>query len=333
MTGVLSRHRAENPQTLASPHRLAYVMYTSGSTGRPKGVAMCHGVLANLMAWQLREPTFKPGVTTLQYAPLSFDVSAQELFSTWGSGGTLVLVPEVIRQDPEALWAFIKQHRIERLFMPFVMLQRLAEVAEEGEAIPLHLQEVVTAGEALKITPSIARLFRSSDDCTLQNQYGPTESHVVTAHTLSGSPEHWPEYPPIGRPIDSAEMYILDPNLQPVPVGIPGELYLLAPHLALGYVNRPGWTAERFLPHPFSPDPGRRIYKTGDLTRYLPDGSIAFLGRVDDQIKLRGFRVEPGEIEATLRRHPHVQEVIVVAREDQPGDQYNVPRNLDIELR
>ncbi len=299
---------------------VAYVIYTSGSTGQPKGVAMSHRPLANLLAWQLdqgRDPGSPPAADrTLQFASLSFDVAFQELFSTWCAGGAVKLIEDEVRRDSEALLAFIREHRVERLFLPFVALHNLCEAAEYlGFGCP-SLREVITAGEQLKTTDAIREFFARHPDCTLVNQYGPTESHVVTAYALTGTPARWPALPPIGRPIANARIYLLDPHLRPVPIGVPGELYLGGVSLARGYLGRDQLTAERFIADPFSSAAQARMYRTGDLGRYQPDGNIEYLGRADDQVKVRGFRVEPGEIEAALRERPEIREALVVARGD-----------------
>ncbi|MCL4176655.1 MAG: amino acid adenylation domain-containing protein [Verrucomicrobia bacterium] len=311
----------EAPQPVAATHpeHLAYVIHTSGSTGGPKGVAMPHRALVNLIAWQLRNSTLKEGGRTLQFASLSFDVSFQEMFSTWCAGGTLVLVNETLRRDPVALWQFIGEMKIERLFLPFVALQQLAEAFKPGTSGDWRLREIITAGEQLQTTPAIVRLFEHLKDCMLCNHYGPSESHVVTACTLNGPPSRWPALPSIGRPIANTEIYLLDEERQPVPVGVAGEIYIGGDCLARGYLHRPDLTACRFFPHPFNEDTRARLYKTGDLARYQPDGNIDFLGRWDEQVKIRGFRVELGEVEATLRQHAKVRDAVVMARADQPG--------------
>jgi amino acid adenylation domain-containing protein len=303
-----------------SPDNLAYVLYTSGSTGKPKGVAMPHRPLCNLISWQIRKSVLPPGAKTLQFAPLSFDVSFQEMFSTWCSGGTLMAISEQLRRDPVSLLHYLNNESTERLFLPFVALQQLAEAANEQGQSPKDLREVITAGEQLRITPSIARMFEKLGDCVLYNQYGPTESHVVTVFELSGAPGEWPSLPPIGRPIDNTEIYLLDTNHKPVPAGIAGELYIGGKCLSRGYIKRPELTSGRFIRNPFSNDPVARLYKTGDIARYLPDGNIEYLGRSDNQVKIRGFRIEPGEIESLLGQHGAVRESVVVAREDNPGD-------------
>ena len=299
---------------------LAYIIHTSGSTGVPKGVAMGHRALVNLISWQVLNSKVSPTARTLQFAPLGFDVSFQEMFSTWAAGGTLVLCGEELRRDPVALWRLLTGQKVERLFLPFVALQQLAEAAGE-QAGPASLREIITAGEALQITPKIVRLFERLKDCTLHNHYGPTESHVVTACTLNGPPDRWPKLPPIGRPIANVRIYVLDAHLQPVPEGVPGELFIGGDCLARGYFNRPDLTAEKFVRDPFSSDPAARLYQTGDLARWLPEGRLEFRGRMDQQMKIRGYRVEPGEIESVLAGHPAVHECAVVAGAGTPGEQ------------
>jgi amino acid adenylation domain-containing protein len=301
----------------ATLDELAYVIYTSGSTGHPKGVAMAHRPLSNLIAWQLANLSAPGAARTLQFASLSFDVAFQEIFSTWCSGGTLVLLEEAERRDPEALLRVVAEHQVERLFVPFVALHGLCEAAAHlGATIP-SLREVITAGEQLKTTDALRDFFAAHPGCALVNHYGPTEGHVVSAYTLAGPPAQWPALPPIGRPIANARIYLLDRKDQPVPIGVPGELHIGGASLARGYLNAPELTGERFVPDPFSQAPQARMYRTGDLARHLPDGEIEYVGRSDHQMKIRGFRVEPGEIEAALREHPDVADAVVVGREDE----------------
>jgi amino acid adenylation domain-containing protein len=315
----IARQDSRPLDEVATSDDLAYVIYTSGSTGRPKGVAMEHRPLANLVAWQLECWSEQPPARTLQFAPLSFDVAFQELFSTWCSGGTLVLVDDKDRRDSGALLEYLREQRVERLFLPFVALHNLCEAAGHlGMSLPA-LREVITAGEQLKVTDPVRGFFAGHPDCTLVNHYGPTESHVVTTYTLTGDPKRWPALPPIGRPIANAKVYLLDRHRQPVPVGVPGELCIGGVSLARGYLGRPELTSERFVADPFSEEAEGCLYRTGDLARWRPDGEIEYLGRADHQVKIRGFRVEPGEIEAVLRQHPTVREALVVAREDAGG--------------
>lgn len=320
---TIAKEGNENPTSKVSVDNLAYILYTSGSTGLPKGVMMPHASLVNLISWQRAySNNIREGTRTLQYAPFGFDVSFQEIFSTWSTGGTLIMLNEDQHRDPVETLRLIGKMRIERLFMPFVALEQLAEAADRVGLIPKSLREVNTAGEQLRITPKIHQLFEQIPDCKLINQYGPTETHVVSAFELREKPGRWPHFPPIGRPIANTRLYILDGALEPVPIGIPGELYIGGAGLARGYLNRPNLTNERFVSDPFDDAPEARLYKTGDLVRYLADGNIVFLGRMDGQVKIRGYRIELGEIEVVLSKHPAVDQCVVAVREDTPGDRH-----------
>ncbi|HEX8179495.1 MAG TPA: amino acid adenylation domain-containing protein, partial [Pyrinomonadaceae bacterium] len=310
----IARESVLAPACRVAPDNLAYVIYTSGSTGRPKGVAMPHRPLVNLLRWQRARSGADARPRTLQFASLSFDVSFQESFATWLTGATLVLVADEVRRDAAELLRLINAARVERLFLPFVALQHLAEISARTGIAPATLTQVITAGEQLKITPYVRAFFQQFAGCTLDNQYGPSETHVVSAHALDGAAAEWPELPPIGRPIANTTMYVLDQELQPAPIGIAGELYLGGMSLARGYLHRPDLTAERFVPDPFSTATGARLYRTGDLARWRADGSIEYLGRIDSQVKIRGFRIELGEIEAVLAEHEAVAACVVVAR-------------------
>ncbi|MCF2150416.1 Non-ribosomal peptide synthetase [Desmonostoc muscorum LEGE 12446] len=331
---IISQLSQDNVLSGVLGNNLGYVIYTSGSTGQPKGVAMNQSALCNLILWQVENTTIPGGVKTLQFAPVSFDVSFQEMFSTWCNGGTLVLIGEQLRREPLALLDLLQQQAVERLFVPFVGLQQLAEVAVANESVSSNLREIITAGEQLQITPAICNWLSKLTDCTLHNHYGPSESHVVTSLTLTDSVESWPLLPAIGRPIANTQIYILDEYQKPVPVGVPGELHIGGVALARGYLNRPELTQEKFIPNPFdkSQVTGHlsKLYKTGDLARYLPDGNIEYLGRIDNQVKIRGFRIELGEIEAVLSQYQDVQACCVIARVDTTGDKrlvaYIVPQ-------
>lgn len=331
----IANYSTENPASTVSPENLTYTIYTSGSTGKPKGVLLPHRALVNLIAWQLQNSTLEDAAKTLQFASLSFDVSFQEMFCTWCAGGTLVFITEEMRRDARSLLQLIDTEKIQRLFLPFIALQHLAEAADSYQLVPKSLREVVTAGEQLQVNRYITSFFQQLENCTLHNQYGPSESHVVTAYTLSGPPENWPALPAIGRPIANTEIYLLHRNGEPVPIGVAGELHIGGICLARGYLSRPDLTAERFIPNPFKHNEistieqesdfsllpsGDRLYKTGDLARYLPDGNIEYIGRIDGQVKIRGFRIELGEIETALAKHPAIKQAVVLAREDEPGD-------------
>lgn len=316
---------AANLNDEAKSEDLAYVIYTSGSTGNPKGVAMPHLPLVNLLDWQSSDLSL-PQARTLQFTPVSFDVSFQEIFSTLSTGGTLILIKDVTRRNPEALLEIIDRESVERLFLPFVALQHMAEVAISNKHVPESLKEVITAGEQLKITRSIAQLFSQLEHCSLYNHYGPSESHVVTSYKLMGSPREWPHLPPIGKPIDNAEIYLLDPSLrrqddcpQLVSEGEVGELTIGGISLAQGYLNQPDLTNKKFISNPFSNEPGAKLYRTGDLVRLHADGNLEFVDRIDNLVKIRGYRVELGEIEAALTQSLGIKDAVVVARENSVG--------------
>ncbi|HTE24870.1 amino acid adenylation domain-containing protein [Flavitalea sp.] len=315
---------------------LAYILYTSGSTGKPKGVSMGHAALVNLLDWQAKESKAGPGTNTLQFAPLSFDVSFQEIFSTLTTGGTLVLAGDDIRLDPFRLLALIKDEAINRVFLPFVALQQLAETAGTNNYFPGCLQEVITAGEQLKITPQLIKLFSGIPECKLFNQYGPTEAHVVTQLVLEGDPIHWPALPGIGSPVSNTQIFIIDEHKQLLEDGETGELIIGGICLAEGYLNQPALTAGKFIDWQHPRSGKMRVYLSGDLARYLPDGNIEFLGRSDDQVKIRGHRVEPGEIEVILNKYPDVEQAVVIARENKSGQKrllaYLKPGKAEINL-
>lgn len=307
-----------SPELAAGAEGLVFVIYTSGSTGLPKGVAMPHRSMVNLMEWHVRKFGSAVGVRVLQFSALSFDVSFHEIFSTLSTGGTLVLLDEWVRRDARALTEFIRAQHVERLFIPPLMLQSIAEYCVNTGDRAEALQDVIAAGEQLRITADIRSLFKRLTNCRLHNNYGPTETHVVTALTLSGDPDLWPVLPSIGGPIDNAQVYLLDEENRPLPIGVRGEIYIGGAAVAHGYLRRPELTAQRFVTDPFSSDPLARLYKTGDIGRWRTDGTIEFCGRNDEQMKVRGYRIEPGEIEAQLASQPQVKDVAVVAR-DIPG--------------
>lgn len=304
-----------SPDLESCRERLVFVIYTSGSSGQPKGVAMPHRSMVNLMEWHRSIFGSAAGLRILQFAALSFDASFHEIFSTLSTGGALVLLEEWVRRDARALTQFLRAQNVARLFIPPLMLQSLAEFCVNSGELPDSLQDVISAGEQLRITPEIVKLFKRLPGCRLHNDYGPTETHVVTALTLSGDPEQWPIQPSIGRPIANTQVYLLDEDRQPVPIGVRGEIYIGGAAVARGYLRRPDLSSQRFLADPFSADPQARLYKTGDVGRWRADGTLEFLGRNDDQLKIRGYRIEPGEIEVQLARHPHVKEAVVLARE------------------
>jgi amino acid adenylation domain-containing protein len=303
----------------AGGQHLAFVIYTSGSTGAPKGTAMTHGSMVNLLEWHRRIFGSATGARVLQFAALSFDVAFQEVFSTLCTGGTLVLLDEWVRRDVRALTLLLRDQNIERAFLPPLMLQSLAEHCASTGELPSGIRDIVAAGEQLRVTEEIVALFRRLNDGRLHNHYGPTETHVVTALTLSGAPEEWPALPSIGRPIANVQIHVLDEEGQPVPIGVRGEIHIGGVALAREYLGRPELTSQRFIRDPFAADSRARLYKTGDVGRWRAAGTVEFLGRNDHQVKIRGYRIELAEIEATLARHGQVKDVVVVALEVAAG--------------
>ncbi|HET9713505.1 MAG TPA: amino acid adenylation domain-containing protein, partial [Pyrinomonadaceae bacterium] len=299
---------------------LAYVIYTSGSTGNPKGVAMPHRALTNLIEWQTSALDLVPEARTLQFSSISFDASFNEMFTCWHTGGMLVLASDELRRDTSRLIDFLNEQRVRRLFLPYVALSQIANVFSDTGQFPEHVREILCTAEQLQVSDSVRQLFARTSACRLLNEYGPSESHVVTVHELHGPATGWPKLPPIGKPIANTEIYLLDANMQVCPVGIPGELYIGGDSLARGYVGRAAMTADRFIPDPFSTRAGSRLYRTGDIARYLENGSVEFLGRKDNQVKIRGFRIEPGEIETLLRKNTQINEAVVTVAEDDTGD-------------
>ena len=296
-----------------TPESLAYVSYTSGSTGKPKGVCVPHRGVVRLVkntdfARFGREEVF------LQFAPIAFDASTLEIWGALLNGGRLVVFPPGPASLAD-LGAVIEKRGITTLWLTAGLFHQMVE--EQLDALR-NVRQLLAGGDVLSV-PHVVRALEQLPRTQLINGYGPTENttftccHRITAPPLAGRSV------PIGRPIANTQIYILDSQMQPVPMGVPGELYTGGDGLARGYLNQPALTQEKFVPHPFSPEQGARLYRTGDLARWLPDGSVEFLGRVDRQVKIRGFRVEPAEIEAILLTHPAVKECAVVVREDAAG--------------
>ena len=314
LIALAAHQKPSAPEIPVSIDDLLYVIFTSGSTGRPKAVAMPHRPLINLVEWQTSLASELPhSARTLQFTTLSFDVAFQEIFSTACDGGTLVLMREELRYDPARLLTYLKEERIHRLFLPFVALNQLSEALESEEALPADLRQVITAGEALHATPRIRSLFKALPSARLHNHYGPSETHVATAFSLDANPDQWAALPSIGFPIANTEVHLRDENGQSTPQGEPGELFISGECLAQGYLHRDDLTQERFPSVRISGGASRevRAYRTGDLVRKHADGSLEFLGRKDHQVKIRGHRIELGEVEAILSTHNGVKECAV----------------------
>ncbi|TBO60309.1 amino acid adenylation domain-containing protein [Streptomyces kasugaensis] len=302
------------PAIACHPAGLAYVIYTSGSTGRPKGVAVTHGSVANLFDHWLTEFGAVPGEAAALWSSIGFDVSVQEILLPLTSGGVLHLVPEELRADPEALMDWLRTHRIAQAYLPPAFVKWIDE-APAARLAGLALRQLLVGVEPLP-EEGLHRIRQLLPGLRVLNGYGPTETTVYS----TGYPDPRPlaRQCPIGRPLANTRLYLLDERLEPVPVGVAGEIYLGGAGLARGYLGRPGPTAERFLPDPFVD--GARMYRTGDLARWLPDGDAEYLGRRDDQVKLRGFRIELGEIEAALLDEPGVREAAVLVDQDAAGE-------------
>lgn len=279
-----------------SDHR--YIVYTSGSTGQPKGVAMAEPTLATLLQWQCAHSAADASWKTLHFAALGFDVAIQESLATWLTGGELILIDEFARRDAEQVLALLCQTSVHRVYMPDSALQALALTALRLERYPIALRECISSGERLQNTPALRRFFSRLPLARLINQYGPAETHVVTAYTLAADTPRWKMFPPIGRAISGAQIRVLDQDGQMLPMGVAGELYI-GGCLAEGYWRQPTLTAERFVDLEYAGQNGR-YYRTGDRVRFNAVGELEFLGRVDEQIKRSGYRIEPMEIESTL---------------------------------
>ncbi|PEU31505.1 thioester reductase, partial [Bacillus pseudomycoides] len=296
------------PKRQVKPEHLAYIVYTSGSTGKPKGVMVEYRSLMNMVSWHQAVYQITEQDRATQIAGIAFDSAVQEIWPYLTAGAALYLSTEELRINPEALRDWLIDSRITASFAPTPILERLLKLSWPEKT---DLRFIITGGDQLTQYPSEQIPF------AVINQYGPSENTVVTTDCYvpvgmtTGTPS-------IGRPIANTEVYVLDSHLQPVPVGVIGDLYIGGKSLARGYANRLELTEEKFISHPFKS--GERLYYTGDKASYLPDGDLRFHGRMDDQVKIRGFRIELGEVEATLQAHLSVKEVVVLVREDHPGD-------------
>jgi amino acid adenylation domain-containing protein len=304
---LIKSESSENPSSTTTARNLAYVIYTSGSTGRPKGVLIEHRGINNLAAAQIQAFDIRPSSRVLQFASFSFDASVSEFFMALLSGATLFLETQNALLPGPEFAELLRSLAITTVTLPPSVLATLP-----SESLPALLT-IVTAGEACS-TELVSRWHKGR---RFINAYGPTESTVCAT---MGQCVDVDQKPSIGRPIDNVQVYLLDEQMQPVPIGVGGELHIGYDGLARGYVNRPELSAEKFIPNPFSDQPGARLYRTGDRARYLPDGQIDFLGRIDHQVKVRGYRIEPGEIEQVFGQFPSVLDIVVVVREDTPGE-------------
>ena len=321
---VIANEDQDNPSSSVTPENRAYIIYTSGSTGTPRGVLLGHRGLVNHNTMMVRLFELQPGDRVLQFASISFDVAIEEMFPTWIAGATVVLRTDDTPLAASEFMAWVQQARITVLDLPTAYwhewVHELSELSELNDPLPESVRLVAVGGEKPSSSALIAWLKLGGARMRWLNTYGPSETSVIaTAFEPKLSIDGIPDLIPIGRPLPNYRVYVLDEELNPVPVGVSGELHIGGVGLAHGYLNRPEATAAKFIPDPFSHEPDARLYKTGDLARYLPDGNIEFLGRTDFQVKIRGFRVELEEIEIALNSHPGVSESVVLAAEDQTG--------------
>jgi len=321
---AIAGQRADNLSPNIAAANLAYVIYTSGSTGAPKGVAVPHGALATHIRDVAGHYALTAGDRVLQFPSLNFDPSLEQILGALTVGATVVLRGRDL-WSPDEFARRVAQERVTVANLPTAYWHHLTQAwgGNGGGASVNGLRLVIPGGDAVRPEAVQRWMQMPLREVCLLNAYGPTET-IITATTYQVPPDFGAERSrvPIGKPLPNRAAYILDGHGQPVPVGVAGELYLGGVALARGYLHHPDLTAARFVPDPFSQEPGARLYRTGDLARYLPDGTIEFFGRVDYQLKIRGYRVEPGEIEALLERHPAVREAVVQPWEDEGGDKY-----------
>ncbi|WP_460207482.1 amino acid adenylation domain-containing protein [Scytonema sp. NUACC21] len=331
---IIAHNSEANPLSPVTSQHLAYVIYTSGSTGQPKGVPVAHQGLVNHSVAVAKQYELQSSDRILQFSSISFDIAVEELFPSWMSGAAVILRSEDMVADSrdflQAIASLLPERQIEHEQLTVLNLptaywhQWVHGLSLLNKPLPQTLRLVVVGGEKASPTTFVAwKQLGGVERIRWLNSYGPTETTVIVTVYEPGANAVTQKLVlelPIGRPIANTQIYLLDTQLQPVPIGVPGELYISGSGLARGYLNRPELTALKFIPNPFSQTLGARLYKTGDLAQYLPNGDIEYLGRLDDQVKIRGFRIELGEIESVLSQHPAVQESVVIAREDVPGN-------------
>ena len=311
---ILTTATSDNPTVSITPEHQAYIMYTSGSTGQPKGVNIKHRGVVRLVQ-NTNYVSLSAKDIFLQLAPISFDAATFEIWGSLLNGGVLVVMP--LHQPSLAeIGAAVRQHQVTTLWLTAGLFQLMVEEQLENLG---SLKQLLAGGDVLS-PASVQKVVEKLEGCQLINGYGPTENTTFTCCFPVKAISNIHKSVPIGKPISNTQVYILDSHLQPVPIGVAGELHIAGDGLAKGYHNGPELTAAKFIPNPFDNSQGTKLYKTGDLARYLADGNIEFLGRIDHQVKIRGFRIEKGEIEVVLNQHPTIKETVVVATEDKPGD-------------
>ena len=330
-SAAIARHPRTNPASNVRPENLIYIIYTSGSTGTPKGVMVEHRAVVNHCAGFARRFQLGPEDRVLQFAPLSFDVSAEEIFPTLIAGGTLVLRPAGLAVSIRDFHPFIGHEELTVLNLPTPYWgQWIAEIEQRALALPTSLRLVVVGSDCVTAEQFGRWKAIAPPHVRWCNAYGTTEA-TITATVYEPERDEIPACVPVGRPLSNTQIYILDPRQQLVPIGVPGEIHIGGEEVARGYLNRPDVEGQRFVPDPFSRKRHARLNRTGDIGRWRGDGNIEFLGRRDNQVKIRGFRIELAEVESALLQSPWVKEAVVVAREDSPGEKRLVAYFVPVE--
>jgi amino acid adenylation domain-containing protein len=306
-----------NPEIINDLNDGSYVIYTSGSTGKPKGVLQTHRMLSNLIQWDIHHSGIETGLKYLQYSSFSFDASLHDLYFTLSSGGSAYIIKEALRLDYQALGKEIISKEIEVLSMPFSALNAFCMETSIEELENHKIKYIVSTAEQLHVNGGLKMFLEINPKVELHNHYGPSETHVVSSYRMGGQQGNIESRASIGKPLSNSSIYILDQNLNPVPQGVSGELYIGGSNLAIGYLNLEKETNEKFVENLFGPG---KLYKTGDQGYWRPDGNIVFIGRKDDQVKIRGYRIELGEIEHALQSHEKLEEVVVLANENYEGE-------------
>ncbi|MCP4157996.1 MAG: amino acid adenylation domain-containing protein, partial [bacterium] len=306
-----------NLEHITEDTHLVYLVYTSGSTGKPKGVMLEHKNLVNLMHFTFNQ-TGLDCSKVIQFHAIGFDVAFYEIFCALLSGGQLLVVPEEIRGDIPGLFELVERNEIKSLFLPMSFLRIIFNEESYASALPSCVEHIETAGEQVVINTRFRRYLKENN-VSLHNHYGPAETHIVTALTVNPE-ENIPELPSIGKPVLNTRIHILDSEMKLLPVGVPGELYIGGVQVSRGYFGREELTEEKYINDPFSE--GGRLYRSGDLARWLENGAVEFLGRIDKQVKIRGFRIEPGEIESRLLDIDMVKDAAVIDHSGDGGEKY-----------
>ncbi|MFM8759646.1 MAG: non-ribosomal peptide synthetase, partial [Methylophilaceae bacterium] len=303
---------------------MAYIIYTSGSTGTPKGIVQTHDMLFNLIRWQMEFTDIGRGLHFLQYASFTFDVSIQDAAYILSTGGCLHIAPEELRLDFRAINQYITSNGIEAAYFPFSAFVNYFAVNDVAAIDKSPLRHIITGGEQVILGNSIKEYLRRNPSVKIYNQYGPSETHVVTNYTVGGGDGVITAHLPIGKPVSETSVYILNGELRPVPVGVEGEIYIAGKNVAAGYWKLDELTAQRFITIEVTPGVRERVYRTGDIARMLPGGDIEYRGREDDQVKIKGYRIELMEIQRVTLKHEGISDAVVLAINDLSGDKHIV---------